>query len=467
MSLIKSISGIRGTIGGFAGDNLTPLDIVKFTVSYAQWIKRQKPKAENYKVVVGRDARISGSHVKQLVSSTLTMCGIEVIDIDLATTPTTEIAVTEFKADGGIILTASHNPREWNALKLLNKDGEFLSAADGKLIVDFSEKAETLAGFPCVDYLGKITPVRGFENVHIQKVLDLELVDVEAIKKADFTVCVDVINSVGALIIPDLLEALGVSNYTILNDEPDGNFAHNPEPLKQNLVGLAEAVKEKKADVGFAVDPDVDRLAIMQEDGEMFGEEYTLVSVADYILQHKKGNTASNLSSSRALRDVTEKLGGKYEASAVGELNVVTKMKEIGAVIGGEGNGGVIYPELHYGRDSIVGIALFLTYLAKCGKKVSELKKTYPQYFMSKNKIQLTPEINVDSLLKKVETIYSAMPETTVTTIDGVKIDFKENWVHLRKSNTEPIIRIYTEAKSQEAADKLAEEMIEKIKHLL
>jgi phosphomannomutase len=395
------------------------------------------------------------------------MCGIEVIDIDLATTPTTEIAVTEFKADGGIILTASHNPREWNALKLLNKDGEFLSAADGKLIVDFSEKAETLAGFPCVDYLGKITPVRGFENVHIQKVLDLELVDVEAIKKADFTVCVDVINSVGALIIPDLLEALGVSNYTILNDEPDGNFAHNPEPLKQNLVGLAEAVKEKKADVGFAVDPDVDRLAIMQEDGEMFGEEYTLVSVADYILQHKKGNTASNLSSSRALRDVTEKLGGKYEASAVGELNVVTKMKEIGAVIGGEGNGGVIYPELHYGRDSIVGIALFLTYLAKCGKKVSELKKTYPQYFMSKNKIQLTPEINVDSLLKKVETIYSAMPETTVTTIDGVKIDFKENWVHLRKSNTEPIIRIYTEAKSQEAADKLAEEMIEKIKHLL
>jgi len=466
MSLIKSISGIRGTVGGFSGDNLTPFDIVKFTVAYSQWLKTQSKK-DKYTVVVGRDARISGENVKQVVIGTLTFCGVDVIDIDLATTPTTEIAVTEFKADGGIILTASHNPQQWNALKLLNSKGEFLNAEDGKFVIDYSLKAEKETSFVEVENLGKIQTVKNFEDVHIQKVLALKLVDVEAIKNANFSVCVDVINSVGAIAVPKLLEKLGVKNYSIINSKADGKFAHNPEPLKQNLLSLAQEVKCKKADVGFAVDPDVDRLAIMQEDGEMFGEEYTLVSVADYVLQNTKGNTASNLSSSRALRDVTEKYGSKYEASAVGELNVVTKMKEINCVIGGEGNGGVIYPELHYGRDSIVGIALFLSYLAKKKMKVSELKKTYPQYFMSKNKIQLTEEINVDSLLKKMEDIYSKMPDTQVTTIDGVKIDFKENWVHLRKSNTEPIIRIYTEAKSQALADKLAEDMIEKIKSVM
>jgi len=466
MSLIKSISGIRGTVGGFSGDNLTPFDIVKFTVAYSQWLKTQSKK-DKYTVVVGRDARISGENVKQVVIGTLTFCGVDVIDIDLATTPTTEIAVTEFKADGGIILTASHNPQQWNALKLLNSKGEFLNAEDGKFVIDYSLKAEKETSFVEVENLGKIQTVKNFEDVHIQKVLALKLVDVEAIKNANFSVCVDVINSVGAIAVPKLLEKLGVKNYSIINSKADGKFAHNPEPLKQNLLSLAQEVKDKKADVGFAVDPDVDRLAIMQEDGEMFGEEYTLVSVADYVLQNTKGNTASNLSSSRALRDVTEKYGSKYEASAVGELNVVTKMKEINCVIGGEGNGGVIYPELHYGRDSIVGIALFLSYLAKKKMKVSELKKTYPQYFMSKNKIQLTEEINVDSLLKKMEDIYSKMPDTQVTTIDGVKIDFKENWVHLRKSNTEPIIRIYTEAKSQALADKLAEDMIEKIKSVM
>ena len=466
MSLIKSISGIRGTVGGFSGDNLTPFDIVKFTVAYSQWLKTQSKK-DKYTVVVGRDARISGENVKQVVIGTLTFCGVDVIDIDLATTPTTEIAVTEFKADGGIILTASHNPQQWNALKLLNSKGEFLNAEDGKFVIDYSLKAEKETSFVEVENLGKIQTVKNFEDVHIQKVLALKLVDVEAIKNANFSVCVDVINSVGAIAVPKLLEKLGVKNYSIINSKADGKFAHNPEPLKQNLLSLAQEVKDKKADVGFAVDPDVDRLAIMQEDGEMFGEEYTLVSVADYVLQNTKGNTASNLSSSRALRDVTEKYGSKYEASAVGELNVVTKMKEINCVIGGEGNGGVIYPELHYGRDSIVGIALFLSYLAKKKMKVSELKNTYPQYFMSKNKIQLTEEINVDSLLKKMEDIYSKMPDTQVTTIDGVKIDFKENWVHLRKSNTEPIIRIYTEAKSQALADKLAEDMIEKIKSVM
>ncbi len=466
MSLIKSISGIRGTVGGFSGDNLTPFDIVKFTVAYSQWLKTQSKK-DKYTVVVGRDARISGENVKQVVIGTLTFCGVDVIDIDLATTPTTEIAVTEFKADGGIILTASHNPQQWNALKLLNSKGEFLNAEDGKFVIDYSLKAEKETSFVEVENLGKIQTVKNFEDVHIQKVLALKLVDVEAIKNANFSVCVDVINSVGAIAVPKLLEKLGVKNFFIINSKADGKFAHNPEPLKQNLLSLAQEVKDKKADVGFAVDPDVDRLAIMQEDGEMFGEEYTLVSVADYVLQNTKGNTASNLSSSRALRDVTEKYGSKYEASAVGELNVVTKMKEINCVIGGEGNGGVIYPELHYGRDSIVGIALFLSYLAKKKMKVSELKNTYPQYFMSKNKIQLTEEINVDSLLKKMEDIYSKMPDTQVTTIDGVKIDFKENWVHLRKSNTEPIIRIYTEAKSQALADKLAEDMIEKIKSVM
>ncbi len=466
MALIKSISGIRGTIGGHSGDNLTPFDIVKFITAYSQWIKKQSKK-DKYTVVVGRDARISGPNVKQIVTGALTFCGIDVIDIDLATTPTTEIAVTEFKADGGIILTASHNPTQWNALKLLNSSGEFLNAEDGKFIIDYSLTAEETTDFSEVFSLGKITEVKNFEDVHIKKVLGLELVDTKAIAEADFTVCVDVINSVGALIIPKLLSALGVKKFEIINSTPNGNFAHNPEPLKQNLTELSKAVIDKKADVGFAVDPDVDRLAIMQEDGEMFGEEYTLVAVADYILQYKKGNTASNLSSSRALRDVTLKYGCHYDASAVGELNVVTKMKENHSVIGGEGNGGVIYPELHYGRDSIVGIALFLTYLAKKKKKVSALKLEYPQYFMSKNKIELTPEINVDNLLKKIEGIYNQISGTTVTTIDGVKIDFPENWVHLRKSNTEPIIRIYTEAKSQSEADKLAVDMIEKIKSVM
>ena len=466
MSLIKSISGIRGTIGGQSGDNLTPFDIVKFTTAYSQWLKNQSKK-DKYKVVVGRDARISGPNVKQIVIGTLTFCGVDVIDIDLATTPTTEIAVTEFKADGGIILTASHNPTQWNALKLLNANGEFLNAEDGKFIIEFSEKAEQNYTFTDVMQLGKVQEVKDFEDIHIRKVLDLKLVDVDAIKAANFTVCVDTINSVGGIAVPKLLKALGVKNFDIINSTPDGNFAHNPEPLKQNLVTLSEAVVSKKADVGFAVDPDVDRLAIMCENGEMFGEEYTLVSVADYILQNQVGNTVSNLSSSRALRDVTEKFGGKYEAAAVGELNVVTKMKQNNAIIGGEGNGGVIYPEIHYGRDSIVGIALFLTYLAKKKMKVSQLRATYPAYFMSKNKIQLTPEINVDALLKKMEEIYKAVPDTVVTTIDGVKIDFKENWVHLRKSNTEPIIRIYTEAKSQQLADKLAEDMIEKIKSVM
>lgn len=466
MSLIKSISGIRGTIGGMSGDNLTPFDIVKFTTAYSQWLKKQSKK-DKYKVVVGRDARISGPNVKQLVIGTLTFCGVDVVDIDLATTPTTEIAVTEFKADGGIILTASHNPTQWNALKLLNADGEFLNAEDGKFIIEYSNTAEQNTTFCDVMELGKVEVVKDFEDVHIKKVLDLELVDVEAIKAANFTVAVDTINSVGGIAVPKLLKALGVSNFTIINETPDGHFAHNPEPLKQNLVTLSEAVISKKADVGFAVDPDVDRLAIMCENGEMFGEEYTLVAVADYILQHKKGNTCSNLSSSRALRDVTEQFGGKYDAAAVGELNVVTKMKENKSVIGGEGNGGVIYPEIHYGRDSIVGIALFLTYLAKRKIKVSELRATYPAYFMSKNKIQLTPEIDVDAILKKMDEIYSAMPDTQVTTIDGVKIDFKENWVHLRKSNTEPIIRIYTEAKSQQLADQLADDMIKKIEAII
>ena len=466
MTLIKSISGIRGTIGGKSGDNLTPFDIVKFTTAYSKWLKTQSQKPK-YKVVVGRDARISGPDVKNIVIGTLTFCGVDVVDIDLATTPTTEIAVTEFKADGGIILTASHNPTQWNALKLLNKDGEFLNAEDGKFIIDNSINAEQDTEFVDVMNLGKVQRVDNFEDVHINKVLALDLVDVDAIKKANFTVCVDTINSVGGIAVPKLLKALGVNNFTIINDTPDGNFAHNPEPLKQNLVSLSEAVKARKADVGFAVDPDVDRLAIMQEDGEMFGEEYTLVAVADYILQHHNGNTVSNLSSSRALRDVTENAGGKYEAAAVGELNVVTKMKQNHAIIGGEGNGGVIYPELHYGRDSIVGIALFLTYLAKRKIKVSELKATYPQYYMSKNKIQLTPEINVDAILQKVNELYSAQPDVTVTTIDGVKIDFPENWVHLRKSNTEPIIRIYTEAKSQQLADNLAVEMITKIENII
>lgn len=460
MTLIKSISGIRGTIGGKTGDNLTPIDIVKFTSAYVQWLEN-KYKKNKLKVVVGRDGRISGQSVKQIVINTLVFCGVDVIDIDYATTPTTEMAVTHYNADGGIILTASHNPKQWNALKLLNNRGEFASKEDGAFILNAVEKEDF--NYADIDNIGKVCKVDDFDQIHIQKTLALPLVDVDAIKKANFTVVCDVVNSVGAKILPSLFEQLGVK-YTLIHNELTGNFAHNPEPLKENLVDLANEVKKQKADVGFAVDPDVDRLAIMQEDGQMFGEEYTLVAVADYILSKTPGNTVSNMSSSRALRDVTNSFANcKYEASAVGELNVVELMKKNNAIIGGEGNGGVIYPELHYGRDSICGIALFLSHLAHKKMTVSQLRKTYPAYFMSKNKIQLTPEINVDKVLENMAKYYKEKG-VEISTIDGVKADFAENWVHLRKSNTEPIIRIYTEAKSQEIADKLAIDTIEEIK---
>lgn len=463
MTLIKSISGIRGTIGGQIGENLTPLDIVKFTVGYSQWLKKNNPDKQNLNVVVGRDGRISGNNVRQIIINTLSMCGISVYDIDYATTPTTEMAVTGLNADGGIIITASHNPKQWNALKLLNKNGEFVNSTDGKYILEASESVDF--NFADVDSLGKISQ-QNYLDQHINKILSLKLVDTQAIKQANFKVCADVINSVGGIALPKLFKALGVENFTIINSEVSGEFNHNPEPLKENLTELAQKVVSQKADVGFAVDPDVDRLAIMCEDGEMFGEEYTLVAVADYVLQQTKGNTVSNLSSSRALKDVTEKHGGKYSASAVGELNVVAQMKQTNAIIGGEGNGGVILPELHYGRDSLVGIALFLTYLAKKKIKVSELKKTYPQYFMSKNKIQLTPQINVDKVLADVKEIYQKQ-NAQITDIDGVKIDLKDGWVHLRKSNTEPIIRIYTESTSQQNADNLAQNMINQIKNII
>ena len=463
MTLIKSISGIRGTIGGKSGDNLTPFDIVKFITAYSKWLKTQTQKPK-YKVVVGRDARISGPDVKNIVIGTLTFCGVDVVDIDLATTPTTEIAVTEFKADGGIILTASHNPTQWNALKLLNKDGEFLNAEDGKFIIDNSINAEQDTEFVDVMNLGKVQRVDNFEDVHINKVLALDLVDVDAIKKANFTVCVDTINSVGGIAVPKLLKALGVNNFTIINDTPDGNFAHNPEPLKQNLVSLSEAVKAQKADVGFAVDPDVDRLAIMQEDGEMFGEEYTLVAVADYILQHHNGNTVSNLSSSRALRDVTEKAGGKYEAAAVGELNVVTKMKQNHAIIGGEGNGGVIYPELHYGRDALVGIALMLSYMATTGMSCVKLRSQYPDYKISKNKIELRGNMDTAKILDSIASRYASYE---VNRTDGVKIDFEDSWVHVRSSNTEPILRIYSEATTESTAENIAQKILQDIREII
>ena len=463
MTLIKSISGIRGTVGGKQGENLTPTDIVKITCGYAQWLNKNNPQKSKLHVVVGRDARISGPNVKSIIVNTLTMCGIDVTDIGLATTPTTEMAVTGLNADGGIIITASHNPKEWNALKLLNNKGEFVSGQDGKYILDASENADF--NFANVDNLGKTTQC-DYLDKHIEKILALKLVDTQAIKQANFNVCADVINSVGAIALPKLFKALGVENFTIINAEANGKFNHNPEPLKENLVELAQKVVDNKADVGFAVDPDVDRLAIMCENGEMFGEEYTLVSVADYVLQNQKGNTVSNLSSSRALKDITEKNNCQYSASAVGELNVVAEMKRTNAIIGGEGNGGVILPELHYGRDSLVGIALFLTYIAKKKIKVSELKNTYPQYFMSKNKIQLTPQINVDKVLLDVKETYKKQ-NVKITDIDGVKIDFSTEWVHLRKSNTEPIIRIYTESTSQQNADNLAIKMIDEIKKLI
>lgn len=459
MTLIKSISGIRGTIGGRVGDNLTPLDVVKFSAAYGQWIKTQRNK-DNYKVVVGRDARISGKMVQSLVMQTLSGMGIHVVDLELSTTPTVEMAVTLEHADGGIILTASHNPKQWNALKLLNKHGEFLNAEEGEQILKFVE--EENFEFSEVDDLGKITYHNAYIDLHIEEVLKLDLVEVERIKDAKFKVVVDAVNSTGGISIPPLLDMLGVE-VVKLYCEPNGNFPHNPEPLAKHLTELSQKVKDEQADFGIAVDPDVDRLALVDEKGNMFGEEYTLVSIADYVLSRKKGSTVSNLSSSRALRDVTQKHGCTYHASAVGEVNVVAKMKEVNAVIGGEGNGGVIYPELHYGRDSLVGVALFLSLLEEKQMKVSELRQTYTSYFMAKEKIELTPTLDVDSLLNQIQEKYK---EEDMTTIDGVKIDFEHNWVHLRKSNTEPIVRIYTEAKSQEEADALAQQFISELEEL-
>ncbi len=459
MTLIKSISGIRGTIGGPAGDNLTPIDIVKFSTAYGQWVKNQT-KANNYKVVVGRDARISGAMVQNLVMNTLIGLGIDVVDLGLSTTPTVEMAVPMEKADGGIILTASHNPKQWNALKLLNGDGEFLDAAEGEMILELAE--ETAIEYAEIDDLGKITKDSDYIEKHIDQILALAEVDVEKIKNAGFKVVVDAVNSTGGIAIPKLLNRLGVE-VVELYCTPNGKFPHNPEPLAKNLTDICQKVPAEKADLGIVVDPDVDRLAFIDETGKMFGEEYTLVAVADYLLSKQQGNTVSNLSSSRALRDVTQKHGGTYHASAVGEVNVVKLMKETNALIGGEGNGGIIFPKLHYGRDSLVGSALFLTHLAEKGIKVSALRKEYPAYFMAKNKIQLTPEMEVDALLKQMQEKYA---DEEISTVDGVKIDFPDNWVHLRKSNTEPIIRIYTEAQSQEAADKLAERFIEEIKAL-
>ena len=460
MSLIKSISGIRGTIGGKIGDNLTPIDTVKFAAAYGTWLKRTYNK-ENLKVVIGRDARISGSMIQQLTVNTLIGLGIDVVDIDLSTTPTVEIAVPLEGADGGIILTASHNPKQWNALKLLNNKGEFLSGEDGAKILEIAESDDF--NFVEVDDLGQITKIEDYIDRHIEEVLKLQLVDPEKIKSAKFKVVVDAVNSTGGIAIPKLLKKLG-AEVIELYCEPNGHFPHNPEPLKEHLTDICELVKEEDADFGVVVDPDVDRLAFIDENGEMFGEEYTLVACADFVLRKTPGDTVSNLSSSRALRDVTQKHGGNYKASAVGEVNVVTLMKESNAVIGGEGNGGVIYPESHYGRDSLVGVALFLTYLAERKVKVSELRAEYPAYYMSKNKIELTPQIDVDSILKAMKEKYA---KEEISTVDGVKIDFPENWVHLRKSNTEPIIRIYTEAKSQQKADELAEQMIGEIKEIV
>jgi len=459
MTLIKSISGIRGTIGGTVGDNLTPIDAVKFASAYGTWIKQQRNK-ENYRVVVGRDARISGDMIQNLVMNTLIGLGIHVIDLSLSTTPTVEVAVPMEHADGGIILTASHNPKQWNALKLLNAKGEFLNAAEGQKILDIAESDKMI--FADVDSLGKITRNDAYIDMHIDEVLDLQYVNVDAIKKCKFKVVVDGVNSTGGIAIPLLLERLGVEPIK-LYCEPNGHFPHNPEPLKEHLTELSKWVVKERADFGLVVDPDVDRLAFMDEKGEMFGEEYTLVACADYVLSQHVGNTVSNMSSSRALRDVTLKHGGNYQASAVGEVNVVELMKETNAIIGGEGNGGIIYPELHYGRDSLVGVALFLSLLAEKQIAVSALKASYPSYFMSKEKITLTPAIDVDNILKVMAERYS---NEDITTIDGVKIDFAENWVHLRKSNTEPIIRIYTEAKSQEEADDLANKIILEIKQI-
>ena len=460
MALIKSISGIRGTIGGRAGEGLSPLDVVKFTSAYAAFILSSKNSASNT-IVVGRDARISGEMVNKLVVGTLLGMGMDVVDIGLATTPTTELAVTMEQAAGGIILTASHNPKQWNALKLLNEKGEFLNAKEGETILKLAETEDFT--FSEVDQIGKLTVNDNYTQKHIESVLALDLVDVEAIKAANFKVAIDCVNSVGGIAIPALLDALGVKTVEKLYCEPNGQFPHNPEPLPEHLTEISTLMKSGKFDVGFVVDPDVDRLAIIAEDGSMFGEEYTLVAIADYILRHTPGNTVSNMSSTRALRDITQKYNCNYEASAVGEVNVVTKMKETNAVFGGEGNGGVIYPASHYGRDALVGIALFLTHLAKEKKTVSELRKTYPTYFMSKNKIELTPQIDVDGVLAVIKGSYK---QYEVNDIDGVKIDFPTGWVHLRKSNTEPIIRIYSEAGTPEQADNFAKAIMEEIKRI-
>ena len=457
MTLIKSISGIRGTIGGNTGDTLNPLDIVKFTSAYATFIAENGGKR---RIVVGRDARISGEMVRSVVCGTLLGMGFDVIDLGLATTPTTELAVCHHNADGGIIITASHNPTQWNALKLLNAQGEFLTAADGARVLEIAESEAFV--YADVEHLGTYATDPDFDSRHIADVLALNLVNVEAVKARRFRVCVDAINSVGGIILPRLLDALGVE-YTVLNAEPTGRFAHNPEPLERNLQGIMDEIRKGGYDLGIVVDPDVDRLAFISEDGTMFGEEYTLVSVADYILSHTPGNTVSNLSSTRALRDVTLRHGGKYFASAVGEVNVTTKMKEAGAVIGGEGNGGVIYPESHYGRDALVGIALFLSLLAERGLTLTQLRATLPTYFIAKNRIDLTPSTDIDSILARVKEMYA---DEQVTDIDGVKIDFADKWVHLRKSNTEPIIRVYSEASSMEEADALGKKLMRVVEEM-
>lgn len=460
MSLIKSISGIRGTIGGRTGDTLNPLDIVKFTTAYATFIRKSGHSQSNT-IVVGRDARISGEMVKNVVCGTLMGVGYDVVNIGLASTPTTELAVTMNNAAGGIIITASHNPRHWNALKLLNEKGEFLTAADGAEVLAIAEKEDF--EYADVDHLGKYTEDDTLDNRHIDAVMALKLVDAEAIKNAHFKVAVDSINSVGGIILPKLLDRLGVQ-YTFLNGEANGDFAHNPEPLEKNLIGIMDLVKGGGYDMGIVVDPDVDRLAFICENGQMFGEEYTLVSVADYVLSHTPGNTVSNLSSTRALRDITEKHGGTYTAAAVGEVNVTTKMKAVGAVIGGEGNGGVIYPESHYGRDALVGIALFLSSLAQKKMTVSQLRATYPNYFIAKNRIDLKPGTDIDAILAKVKEMYK---DEQVNDIDGVKIDFPDKWVHLRKSNTEPIIRVYSEASSMEEADELGKKIMSVVNEMI
>ena len=459
MTLIKSISGIRGTIGGRSGDNLTPIDIVKFTSAYVRFLS-EKNNGKHLTIVVGRDARISGELVGDIVEGTLLGCGADVINVGLCTTPGTEMAVICNKADGGIIITASHNPKQWNALKLLNGHGEFLNDAEGKRVLALAEQEDF--DFPQIDNIGKVISRQPFNDEHIKQVLALPLVDVEAVRKRRFKVVVDAVNSVGGIVMPKLLRELGCE-VVELNCEPTGNFAHNPEPLPENLTEISKVIVREKADLGIVVDPDVDRLAFVSEDGTMFVEEYTLVAVADYILSNKVGNTVSNLSSSRALRDVTERHGGNFYASAVGEVNAVAKMREVGAVIGGEGNGGVIYPELHYGRDALVGTALFLTFLAKKQMTMTQLRATYPAYYASKNKIELTPAIDVDKVLSEIKSRYAG---EKVNDIDGVKIDFAENWVHLRKSNTEPIIRVYTEAKTMAEADALAQKFIAEIKEI-